>query len=265
MSPNYPSEDPYRLKFPVVTIKDMTRAQMQLLSSLSIYHLKAVIGGSMGGMQALQFAVDYPNLADHIISLAATYATRPWTIGFNKVAVEAIRRDPRFKHGNYDKDDFREEGLDGLAIGRIAGHISYLSPYSMDEKFGRNYVNNDGLFELFGRYEVERYMEYNTNNFSRIFDPLSYLYIVKAINTFNLSRGYDSLHDAISRIKATVHLISFSSDYLFFPSEMEHIAKMMERNGQKHTYIEIESNYGHDAFLVELDKFEDNIREVLEQ
>ena len=264
MSPNYPSEDPYRLKFPVVTIKDMTRAQMQLLSSLGIYHLKAVIGGSMGGMQALQFAVDYPNLADHIISLAATYATRPWTIGFNKVAVEAIRRDPRFKHGNYDKDDFRKEGLDGLAIGRIAGHISYLSPYSMDEKFGRNYVNNDGLFELFGRYEVERYMEYNTNNFSRIFDPLSYLYIVKAINTFNLSRGYDSLHDAISRIKATVHLISFSSDYLFFPSEMEHIAKMMERNGQKHTYIEIESNYGHDAFLVELDKFEDNIREVLE-
>jgi homoserine O-acetyltransferase len=263
MSPNYPSEDPYRLKFPVVTIKDMTRAQMQLLSSLGIYHLKAIIGGSMGGMQALQFAVDYPNLADDIISLAATYATRPWTIAFNKVAVEAIRRDPRFKHGNYSKGDFDEEGLDGLAIGRIAGHISYLSPHSMDEKFGRNYVNNDGLFELFGRYEVERYMEYNTNNFSRIFDPLSYLYIVKAINTFNLSRGYDSLHDAISRIKAQVHLISFSSDYLFFPSEMEHIAKMMERNGQKHAYIEIESHYGHDAFLVELDKFEDNIKKVL--
>jgi len=263
MSPNYPSEDPYRLKFPVVTIKDMTRAQMSLLSSLGIYHLKAIVGGSMGGMQALQFAVDYPNLADEIISLAATYATRPWTIAFNKVAVEAIRRDPRFKYGNYEKDDFAEEGLDGLAIGRIAGHISYLSPDSMDDKFGRNYVNNDGLFELFGRYEVERYMEYNTDNFSRIFDPLSYLYIVKAINTFNLSRGYDSLHDAISRINANVHLISFSSDYLFFPSEMEHISKMMERNGQKHRYLEVESNYGHDAFLVELDKFEATIRDVL--
>ena len=263
MSPNYPSEDPYRLKFPVVTIKDMTRAQMHLLSSLGIYHLKAIVGGSMGGMQALQFAVDYPSLADEVISLAATYATRPWTIAFNKVAVEAIRRDPRFKHGNYGKDDFAEEGLDGLAIGRIAGHISYLAPASMDDKFGRNYVNNDGLFELFGRYEVERYMEYNTNNFSRIFDPLSYLYIVKAINTFNLSRGYDSLHDAISRIKARVHLISFSSDYLFFPSEMEHIAKMMERNNQSHTYMEVESSYGHDAFLVELDKFEATIAEVL--
>jgi len=133
----------------------------------------------------------------------------------------------------------------------------------MDDKFGRNYVNNDGLFELFGRYEVERYMEYNTNNFSRNFDPLSYLYIVKAINTFNLARGYDSLHDAIVRIKANVHLISFSSDYLFFPSEMEHIAKMMERNGQRYTYLEVESKYGHDAFLVELDKFEENIKEVL--
>jgi homoserine O-acetyltransferase len=263
MSENYPSEELYRLKFPVITVKDMVRAQMQMLSSLGIYHVRAVVGGSMGGMQALQFAVDYPNFADDIISLAATYATRPWTISFNKVAIEAIRRDPRFKHGNYAKDAFKEEGLDGLAIGRIAGHISYLSPHSMDDKFGRNYVNNDGLFELFGRYEVERYMEYNTSNFSRIFDPLSYLYIVKAINTFNLSRGYDSLHDAIMRIKATVHLISFSSDYLFFPSEMEHIAKMMERNGQKHTCIEIESHYGHDAFLVELDKFEDNIKKVL--
>jgi len=264
MSPNYPSQKPYRLKFPVITIKDMVRAQMHLLSQLGIYHLRAIIGGSMGGMQALQFGVDYPNLADDIISLASTYATRPWTIAFNKVAIEAIRRDPRFEDGQYPKDAFKEDGCDGLAIGRIAGHISYLSPHSMDDKFGRNYVANDGLFELFGRYEVERYMEYNTNNFSRIFDPLSYLYIVKAINTFNLSRGYDSLHEAILRIKAKVHLISFSSDYLFLPSEMAHIAKMMERNGQEHSYLEVESDYGHDAFLVELDKFDTHIKEILQ-
>ena len=263
MSNNYSTQTPYRLKFPVVTIKDMTRAQMHLLSDLGIYHVRAIVGGSMGGMQALQFAVDYPNFADDIISLAATYATRPWTIAFNKVAVEAIRRDPRFNHGNYEIDAFKEEGLDGLAIGRIAGHISYLSPNSMDDKFGRNYVNNDGLFELFGRYEVERYMEYNANSFSRNFDPLSYLYIVKAINTFNLSRGYDSLHDAIRRIKANVYLISFSSDYLFFPTEMKHIARMMERNGQSCACLEVESDYGHDAFLVELDKFKNNIKDVL--
>jgi len=263
MSPQYPSIQPYRLKFPVVTIKDMIKAQKNLLSSLDIHHLRAVVGGSMGGMQALQFAVDFPNFSDEIISLAATYATRPWTIGFNKVAVEAIRKDPRFKNGNYDIDDFKEEGLDGLAIGRIAGHISYLSPYSMDSKFGRNYVGNDGLFELFGRYEVERYMEYNTANFSKFFDPLSYLYIVKAINTFNLTRGYDTLYNAISRIKSKVHLISFKSDYLFFPSEMEHIYNMMQRNSQESSYLEVDSDYGHDAFLVEIDKFEYKIREIL--
>jgi len=263
MSENYPSQQPYRLKFPVVTIKDMVKAQKQFLADMGIYHLRAIVGGSMGGMQALQFGVDFPNFADDIISLASTYATRPWTIGFNKVAMEAIRKDVRFNNGMYHKDEFKENGCDGLAIGRVAGHISYLSPDSMDSKFGRNYVNNDGLFELFGRYEVERYMEYNTANFSKIFDPLSYLYIIKAINTFNLARGYDSLYDAISRIKSNIHLISFKSDYLFFPSEMRHIYKMLQRNGQKSSYLEVDSSYGHDAFLVEIDKFEDRVREVL--
>ncbi len=265
MSNNYPSDKPYRLKFPVLTIKDMIKAQKQLLSHLGIYHVKAIVGGSMGGMQALQFAVDYPNFADKIIALASTYATQPWTIAFNKVAIEAIRRDPRFKNGEYEKDAFKEKGLDGLAIGRIAGHISYLSPDSMNKKFGRNYVNNDGLFELFGRYEVERYMEYNTNNFSKLFDPMSYLYIVKAINTFNLSRGYDSLYNAILRIKAKMTLISFRSDYLFFPHEMKHIDTMMKRNNQNSNYYEIDSDYGHDAFLVEIDKFDNIIKEALDE
>jgi homoserine O-acetyltransferase len=264
LSYQYPSNQPYRLKFPVLTIKDMIKAQKQLLSNLGIYRLKAIIGGSMGGMQALQFAVDYPNFAEKIISLAATYATQPWAIAFNKVAMEAIRRDPRFENGQYEENRFKERGLDGLAIGRIAGHISYLSPDSMNQKFGRNYVNNDGLFELFGRYEVERYMEYNTNNFSKLFDPLSYLYIVKSINTFNLSRGYDSLYDAILRIKAQTTLISFKSDYLFFPQEMKHIHTMMQRNHQSSFYYEIESSYGHDAFLVELDKFDHIIIDALE-
>ena len=265
MDYDYPKQVPFRLKFPVLTIKDMIKAQKQLLSQLGIHHVHAIVGGSMGGMQALQFAVDYPNFADKIISLAATYATQPWTMAFNKVAIEAIRRDPRFENGNYEKDAFKEEGLDGLAIGRIAGHISYLSPDSMDAKFGRNYVNNDGLFELFGRYEVERYMEYNTNNFSRLFDPLSYLYIVKAINTFNLSRGYDSLHEAILRIKADITLISFSSDYLFFPKEMAHIDNMLKRNKQNSSYYEIDSDYGHDAFLVEIEKFDTIIKNKLEK
>jgi homoserine O-acetyltransferase len=263
MSEAYPSHSAYRLKFPVVTIKDMVRAQVHLLSHLGIYKLKAIIGGSMGGMQALQFAVDYPNLSQHIISMAATSETRPWTIAFNKVAMEAIRQDPRFENGNYAKDAFKEVGLSGLAIGRIAGHISYLSPRSMDKKFDRNYVSNDGLFELFGRYEVERYMEYNTSNFSKHFDPLSYLYIIKAINTFSLERGYDSVEDALARIRSKVHLFSFEADYLFFPEEMEFIYNTLKNNAQEVTYKMVDSDYGHDAFLVEVDKFEDDIRTIL--
>jgi homoserine O-acetyltransferase len=264
MSPQYPSEEPYRLQFPVITIKDMVKAQKQLLSSLGIHTLHTIIGGSMGGMQALQFAIEYPHFAKNIIALATTYATRPWAIAFNKVAMEAIRRDPRFKNGNYAPDDFKEHGLDGLAIGRIAGHISYLSPASMEKKFGRAYVETDGLFELFGRYEVERYMEYNTNNFAKIFDPLSYLYIIKAINTYNLARGHGSLYDAINRIEATINLISFKGDMLFFPQEMEHIAKMLKRVNKKYSYHEIDSDYGHDAFLVEIEKFDFLIKEMLE-
>ncbi len=264
MSPQYPSNEPYRLRFPVITIKDMVKAQKQLLSSLGIHQLHAIIGGSMGGMQALQFGVDYPHFAKKIIALASTYATRPWAIAFNKVAMEAIRRDPRFKNGNYHPDDFKEHGLDGLAIGRIAGHISYLSPASMEKKFGRAYVATDGLFELFGRYEVERYMEYNTNNFAKMFDPLSYLYIIKAINTFNLSRGYGSLYDAINRIESEINLISFKGDMLFFPQEMEHIANMLKRVNKKYNYVEIDSDYGHDAFLVEIEKFDFIIKDILE-
>ncbi len=265
MSPQYPSDEPYRLKFPVITIKDMVKAQKNLLSSLGIHNVYAIIGGSMGGMQGLQFAVDYPSFAKKIIALATTYATRPWAIAFNKVAIEAIRRDPRFQNGNYDKDEFKEKGCDGLAIGRIAGHISYLSPQSMEKKFGKAYVSTDGLFELFGRYEVERYMEYNTNNFSKIFDPLSYLYIIKAINTYNLSRGYESLYDAINKIESEINLISFKGDMLFFPEEMEHIAKMLERVKKKYTYTQIDSDYGHDAFLVEIEKFDFLIKDILEK
>jgi len=265
MSDAYPSMEPYRLKFPVLTVRDMVKAQKQLLSFLGIHHLHAIVGGSLGGMQALQFAVDYPNFASRTIAIATTYATRPWIISFYKVAVEAIRRDPRFMDGNYAKNAFEEHGLDGLAVGRIAGHISYLSPESMDEKFGRNYVATDGLFELFGRYEVERYMEYNTNNFSKNFDPLSFLYLVKALNIFNLSRGYDSLSDALCRVKSKLYLFSLSNDFHFMPEEMEHIADVLEQNRKDYIYKEIESDYGHDAFLVETEKFEDDIRTALEE
>ena len=256
---------PYRLKFPVLTISDIVKAQKNLLHHLGIDHVKAVIGGSMGGMQALCYAIEYPDFADMIIPLATTAYTRPWAIAFNKVTIEAIKNDPAFKNGDYDSDDIKLNGLVGLAVGRMAGHISYLSSHSMDKKFGRRYVAQDGLYELFGRFEVERYLEYNGYNFPHNFDPLSYLYIVKTINIFNAARGSDKLEDALKKINSKLHLISFSGDMLFFPKEMEEIKILMDKLGKTNcTYEMIDSDYGHDAFLVEVDKFDYKIKAMLD-
>lgn len=265
MSTRHPHHDRYRYKFPVVTVKDMVKAQRILFDRLGIHRVEAIIGGSMGGMQALQFAVHYPNFSKKIIALATTYATQPWAIAFNKVATEAILKDPDFKQGYYDPDIIKEQGLSGMAVGRMAGHISFLSHESMDRKFGREYKRTDGLYELFGKFQVESYLEYNGYNFTKWFDPLSYLYITKAINIYDLSRGFDSLQEAMRKITAQTHLISFSNDLLFKSSEMKHIDDVLNEIGSKnHNYIEIESDYGHDAFLVELDKFQHHIKDALD-
>ena len=267
LSINPSTNEPYRLKFPILTISDIVKAQIRVLNSLSIYNVRAIIGGSMGGMQALCYAVEYPKFAQDIVMLASTAYTRPWAIAFNKVTIEAIRNDPEFKNGNYDPYDIKENGLNGLAIGRMAGHISFLSPFSMDDKFSRRYVEQDGLYELFGRFEVERYLEYNGYNFSKNFDPLSYIYIAKTMNIFNASRGKDTLEQSLSSIDANLHLISFSGDRLFRPSEMQEIYDTLCKIGKNDlvTYRMIHSDYGHDAFLVEVNKFEKQINNILEK
>jgi homoserine O-acetyltransferase len=259
----YPSEERYRLKFPVVTIKDMVRAQKILFNKLGIYKVKAIIGGSMGGMQALEFAVSYPTFAEIIIPIATTPMTRAWTLAFNKVAIDSIINDPEFKNGYYEIDNYNGSGL---AIARMGGYISYLSPTSMESKFSRNYVETDGIYELFGRYQVERYLEYNGYNFPKWFDPLCYLYLMKAINIFDLSRGFDSLRDAIALIQSKLHLIALKEDYLFNPKEMRElydISRDLPNKDLIHIY-EVDSSYGHDAFLVEVDKFENHIVDILE-
>ena len=264
MSPQLPHHEPYRYKFPVVTIKDMVKAQRILFDRLNIHRVHAIIGGSMGGMQALQFAIHYPNFADKIISMASTHATQPWAIAFNKVAQESILKDPDFKQGYYDSEVIKEQGLAGMAVGRMAGHISFLSHESMQSKFNREYKRTDGLYELFGKFQVESYLEYNGYNFTKWFDPLSYLYITKAINIFDLSRGFDSLSEAMQKVTAELHLMSFSNDQLFKSSEMKELSNTLtEIDNKNHHYIDIKSDYGHDAFLVELDRFQNYVADVL--
>ncbi|WP_428737143.1 homoserine O-acetyltransferase MetX [Sulfurimonas sp.] len=264
ISTQHPHHEAYRYKFPVISIKDMVKAQRILFDRLDIHRVEAIIGGSMGGMQALQFAIHYPNFANKVIALATTYATQPWAIAFNKVAQEAILKDPEFQQGYYDPEVIKEQGLSGMAIGRMAGHISFLSPESMQSKFGREYKRTDGLYELFGKFQVESYLEYNGYNFTKWFDPLSYLYITKAINIYDLSRGFDSLSDALAKVNASLHLISFKNDLLFKDFEMKEIADEMAKLGKEnYDYLCINSDYGHDAFLVELSKFDNYIKEVL--
>ena len=264
---NPSTSKPYKLKFPVLTISDIVKAQMRVFKHLKIKKIDAVIGGSMGGMQALCYAIEYPSFAKKIIPIATTAYTRPWTIAFNKIATEAIRQDPNFKDGYYETNDIKKNGLNGLAVGRMAGHISYLSPLSIDNKFSRRYVKDDGMYELFGQFEVERYLEYNGHNFPLNFDPLSYLYIIKTLNIFNAARGKDTLEESFSLIKSKIYLISFSGDLLFLPYEMKEIYDIMIKIGKKNivTYKEIKSNYGHDAFLVEIDKFDNYIKNILEE
>jgi homoserine O-acetyltransferase len=202
MSLAYPKTTPFRFTFPVITIKDMVKAQKILFGSLGIYKVKAIVGGSMGGMQALQFGVDYPNFAKYIFSLASTAKTRDLMRAYNKITSESILKDPEFKNGNYKIDEFKDKGLNGLAIGRMAGHISFLSHQTMESKFKNEYSPDDGLYDLFGKFQVDKYLEYNAYKFSCEFDPLSYLYIQKAINIFDLSRGYENLNSALKEIKS---------------------------------------------------------------
>jgi homoserine O-acetyltransferase/O-succinyltransferase len=264
MSPQHPHHEPYRYKFPVVSIKDMIKAQRILFDRLDIHRVEAIIGGSMGGMQALQFAIHYPNFANKIIALAATHAAQPWAIAFNKVAQESILKDPDFKQGYYDPEVIKEQGLSGMAVGRMAGHISFLSHKTMREKFGRDYKSTDGLYELFGKFQVESYLEYNGYTFTKWFDPLAYIYITKAINIYDLSRGFDSLTEAVKRISSKLTLISFRDDVLFKNIEMKELAQELESvRNSNYTYIDVDSDYGHDAFLVELDKFEIYVKDAL--
>ncbi len=261
-----PSSEALRFKFPVLAISDIVKAQKILLSSLGINSVHAIIGGSMGGMQALCYSIEYPEFSKNIIALATTAYTRPWAIASNKIAMEAIRHDPSFKNGNYEEEDLLANGLAGLAIGRMAGLIAYTTPSSMNKKFGREYCSTDGLYELFGRFEVERYLEYNAYNFPKIFDPLSYLYICKTMNIFNVSRGSDKIEDVLAKIKTNLHLISFSDDNLFFPEEMEEIYNIMKDLKMPNvSYKMVESTHGHDSFLVELDKFKDYIKSAIKE
>lgn len=248
----------YNLSFPVITVRDMVRAQKMLIDHLGIRRLFSVVGGSMGGMQATEWATQYPDSIASAIILASTPCSSPLSISLNKAARWAIYNDP-----NWRKGDYKQNPKDGLALARGIGHITFLSDESMNAKFGRRFSARDGQFDFFGQFEVERYLEYNGYSFVDRFDANSFLYLAKALDLYDAAWGYESLSEAFSRIQAPIQFFAFTSDWLYPPYQSEEMVNCLRSLGKPVEYHLIESSYGHDAFLLEHESFAPFVEEFL--
>lgn len=248
---NPENNKPYGLSFPVVTIKDMVNAQKLLLEDLGIKSLLSVAGGSMGGMQVLQWAVSYPKYIKSCIPIATTYRHSAQQIALDEVGRQAIMADPNWQNGNYYG---KEPPSRGSAVARMIGHITYMSDRSMEKKFGRNLKKKAYGYQFTQEFEVEGYLQYRGDRFVQRFDPNSYLYLTKAMDYFDLKKD-GSLAKAFSSIKSIKFLvIAFSSDWLYPLYQSKAIVRALKINGIDVTYCEISSDYGHDAFLLEFDE-----------
>ena len=235
---------PYGLKFPVVTIADMVSAQKKLIDFLGIKKLLSVAGGSMGGMQVLQWAVSYPEAICSAIPIATSMKHSPQQIAFNEVARQAIMADANWKKGEYYGKKVYPDS--GLAVARMIGHITYMSDKSMEEKFSRKKKAGS-----VSEFEVEGYLKYRGDSFTKRFDANSYLYITRAMDLFDVS-GMNFVNEAKNRdLKFLV--ISFQSDWLYPSYQSGEIVKALKLKGLNTTYIEVKSTYGHDAFLLEVE------------
>jgi homoserine O-acetyltransferase len=242
----------YALTFPIVTIADMVEAQRLLIEHLGIETLLCVSGGSMGGMQALQWAVSYPQRVKSAIVLASTARLSPQTIALNEVPRQAIYADPNWNHGNYYNGPKPDAGL---AVARMIGHITFLSDSSMKEKFGRRLQNSDAYGYNFDiEFEVESYLRYRGQSFTKRFDANSFLYLSKSMDYFDLSYGLPSLADAFKNTTAKFLVMSYTSDWLYPSWQSKELVRALLQNNIDATYVEIDSDYGHDSFLLEFEK-----------
>lgn len=252
---------PYGLSFPVVTVADMVEAQRWLMDALGIPALLCTTGGSLGGMQALQWAVSYPDRVQSAIILASTARVSAQSIALNEVPRQAIYADPNWNQGEYYG---KEPPNAGLAVARMIGHITYLSETSMREKFGRRLQERERYgYDFATEFEVESYLKYHGNRFTTRFDANSFLYITKAIDYFDLSLGRGDLAEAFTDVRAKLLVLSYSSDWLFPPEQSEELVRALLRNGVDASYVEIKSDYGHDAFLLEVERLGELARDFL--
>lgn len=240
----------YGLEFPVLTIGDMVNGQKMLLEHLGIHKILAVIGGSIGGMQVLEWCIRYPEMVVSAVPLATTTRHSAMAIAFNEVARQSIMADPNWNNGNYyglHKPDL------GLAVARMIGHVTYLSDEAMHQKFGRRLQDRaDFSFNFDADFQVESYLRYQGKKFVERFDANSFLYITKAADYFDLERqnGERSAVQAFSKARAKFLVISFTSDWLYPTYHSKAMVRAMKKNGLDVSFCEIEADCGHDAFLL---------------
>lgn len=240
---------PWGLSFPLVTIADMVRVQKELVTHLGIDRLYAVAGGSMGGMQALEWAVRFPSMVERCIVIAATSRLSAQGIAFNAVGRNAIMSDPNWNRGNYYDGEVPSRGL---AVARMIGHITYLSSESMRAKFGRRMQNGDGPVRAFDdQFAVESYLEYQGEKFVEHFDANTYIYLSKAMDHYDLAGEWEGFENAFREVQASFLVLSYSSDWLFTTEQSKEIVYALARAGKEVSFNEINSPYGHDSFLLE--------------
>lgn len=252
---------PYGLDFPFVTILDMVNVQYHLVRHLGIEKLLAVAGGSMGGMQALKWAIAYPDMVSSVIAIATSASLSAQGIAFNEVGRQAIINDRNWNRGQYYGSWPPDAGL---SLARMIGHITYLSEQHMHEKFGRRFQNPQTQgFDIKSEFEVESYLHHQGVKFVDRFDANSYLYITRAIDYFDLKKDYGSIINAFENVLANFLVVSFSSDWLYPSSRAKDIVSALRVNGKNVIYTDIETDKGHDAFLVKNPPLEKNISNFL--
>lgn len=242
---------PYGLDFPVITIEDAVKVQKKLIDFLGVKKV-VVAGGSMGGMQALEWAVNYPDMVGACIVIASTSKLSAQSIAFNAIGRNAILSDPNFNNGNYYQTENQPER--GLAIARMVGHVTYLCEDAMQNKFARRFQDKDKPdFDFNIDFQVESYLEHQGQTFVERFDANSYLYITKAVDLYDTAQKHGSLESAFKNTKAKFLLMSFTTDWLFPTSQSKEIVDALVKAGKDVSFCEIKSPCGHDAFLLEFE------------
>ena len=247
---------PYAMRFPVITIRDMVRGLVALLDALEIDTLHAVVGGSMGGMQALSLAANWPERAARVLVVASTSRHSAQNIAFHELGRQAVMADPRWNDGDYYGGDAPDSGL---AVARMAAHITYLSEEALTEKFGRNLQDRpDGTkgaksFGFDADFQVESYLRYQGSGFTRRFDANSYLYITRAMDYFDLAEEHGgTLANAFAGTGARFCLVSFDSDWLYPTAESRHVVHALNAAGAAVSFVELSAPFGHDSFLLDV-------------